>query len=249
MKIFELNNKKLVCLILISHASLLGILFFGNIFQIATTILISVLITLLASTVTYHRLLSHRSWNAPRWYEIFGTLLGIFSFTGSSISRTAVHRMHHAYVDTEKDPHSPKHVGRFFVYFPIKNNNKINPRLVSDLLRDPIHKFVHHWYLAIILLTFLSLYFLCGIWWAISLSIAPGALCWLSIAILNIAGHSVNGYPIDNGLVSWLTFGEGNHKYHHDHPNDPNIGQGSFDPGYAVIKLLKNEYFNSNTKI
>lgn len=239
MKIFELDNKKLIALIIISHICLLLVFLAGSILQIISTIVVSIAITLLASTVTYHRLLSHRSWNAPRWFEVFGSLLGIFSFTGSTISRTAVHRMHHAFVDTEKDPHSPKHVGRFFVYFPVKNNSNISPRLVADLLRDPLHKNIHKYYLLIIGVVFLLAILTFGLFWAITLTIAPGTLCWVSIALLNIYGHSLSGESIDNKLLSLVTFGEGNHKFHHKFPTEANIGQGSFDPGYAVIKLLE----------
>jgi stearoyl-CoA desaturase (delta-9 desaturase) len=239
MKIFELDNKKLILLTIISHACLLLVFFAGTFLQIISTISVSIAITLFASTVTYHRLLSHRSWKAPRWFEIFGSVLGVFSFTGSTISRTAVHRMHHAFVDTEKDPHSPKHVGRLFVYFPVKNNNNISPKLVSDLLRDPLHKNIHKYYLLIVTIVFLLAVEAFGLFWAVSLIIAPGALCWVSTALLNMYGHSLDGTATNSKLLSLATFGEGNHKFHHEFPTEANIGQGSFDPGYAVIKFLE----------
>ena len=52
-------------------------------------------------------------------------------------------------------------------------------------------------------------------------------------------GHSLEGNSINSTLLSWLTFGEGNHKFHHENPTNPNIGQGSFDPVYVIIKLLE----------
>lgn len=239
MKIFELTNKKLIALILLSHISMAGIVVYGTLIQILSAVFISAFITLFASTVTYHRLLSHRSWNSPKWFEYFGSLLGVFSFSGSTISRTAIHRTHHKYVDKPGDPHSPKLHGRFFVYFPIKDNENISPRMVSDLLRSPLHRFIHKYYLAVILITFLILYLFFNFTWAVTLSIAPGSLCWLSICLLNMYGHNLEGSSVNRKILSVFTFGEGNHKFHHDNPNEANIGQGSFDPGYAVIKLLQ----------
>jgi stearoyl-CoA desaturase (delta-9 desaturase) len=211
----------------------------GNLYQILTMIFLSVFITIFASTVTYHRLLSHRSWNAPKWFEIFGSLLGIFSFTGSTISRTAVHRQHHKFVDTDKDPHSPKHHGRFFVYFPIKNNENLSPKLVMDLISDPLHRFIHRFYLLIILSIFFLVSLFAGINWAFASVMSPGALCWISIAMLNMYGHSKITGPVDNPLINLITFGEGNHKFHHENPTNPNIGQGKFDVGFFIIKLLE----------
>ena len=239
MKTFELTNNKLVILILISHASLLYTLVWGSALQIFVCFLLFSFITLFASTVTYHRLLSHRSWNAPRWYEIFGSFLGILSFTGSTISRTAVHRQHHKFSDKEGDPHSPRIVGRFFVYFPVKNNNNINPKLVIDLLKDPVHRFIHKWYLLLIIALFLFVMLILGPAWSISAVLAPGALCWINISILNMCGHSLDGYAVDKTWLSYLTFGEGHHKFHHDHPNEAHISRGTFDPGYFVIKLFE----------
>lgn len=236
----SLTNYKFFVLVIISHLSLAYILIFGSWLQIITSFLIFVLITLFSSTILYHRYLSHRSWKPPRWYVIFATILGIFSFTGSPITRTLAHRYHHAYTETKKDPHSPRVHGIFLSYFPMLKNEKLNPIFIKDLLHDNFYNFIHKNYLNIIFLTCCIGFIFLSINWTISLLIAPGALCWLNISLCNILCHwGKNDDPIkQNKLLAWITFGEGYHKHHHDKPTDPNFGNGNFDPGYAVIKLI-----------
>lgn len=236
-----LTNNRFLALLIISHLCFVGLLLFGSIAQIATTFGIAMFITLFSSTIVYHRLLSHRSWNAPYWYEVFGTIIGIFSFTGTPITRTLAHRYHHAYTETKKDPHSPRAHGVFLAYLPMLKKEKLNPLIVRDLLNHKLHRFIHENYLNLIMLTIGTSLLLFGFVWTVVLFIAPGTLCWMNISLCNIGCHWGKGDdPIKQSrLLAWLTFGEGFHKHHHDQPNDPNFGNGSFDIGYFFIKLLE----------
>jgi len=236
-----LTNNRFFALLILSHIGLIYLLIVGTWVQISITILISMCIVLFSSTMVYHRLLSHRSWNAPYWYEIFGTLLGIFSFTGTPITRTLAHRYHHAYTETNKDPHSPRVHGVFLAYLPMLKYEKLNPLMVRDLLNHKFHRFIHENYLNIIITTLLASLLLFGFIWTVILFVAPGALCWMNISICNIGCHwGKDSDPIKQSkLLAWLTFGEGYHKHHHDKPNDPNFGNGNFDIGYFFIKLLE----------
>lgn len=236
-----LTNNRFLALLIFSHLCFVGLLFFGSMTQIITTVGIAIFITLFSSTIVYHRLLSHRSWNAPYWYEVFGTIIGIFSFTGTPITRTLAHRYHHAYTETEKDPHSPRAHGIFLAYLPMLKKEKLNPLIVRDLLNHKLHRFIHENYLNIILLTLGTSLLLFGFVWTIALFVAPGTLCWMNISLCNIGCHwGKDDDPIKQSrLLAWLTFGEGFHRHHHDQPNDPNFGNGSFDIGYFFIKLLE----------
>lgn len=236
-----LTNNRFLALLIFSHLCFVGLLFFGSMTQIVTTVGIAIFITLFSSTIVYHRLLSHRSWNAPYWYEVFGTIIGIFSFTGTPITRTLAHRYHHAYTETKKDPHSPRAHGIFLAYLPMLKKEKLNPLIVRDLLNHKLHRFIHENYLNIILLTLGTSLLLFGFVWTIVLFVAPGTLCWMNISLCNIGCHwGKDDDPIKQSrLLAWLTFGEGFHRHHHDQPNDPNFGNGSFDIGYFFIKLLE----------
>jgi stearoyl-CoA desaturase (delta-9 desaturase) len=77
----------------------------------------------------------------------FYTFLSLTSGLGSPISFSASHRQHHKFVDTEKDPHSPAHIGWKRVYFLNWAPQNINPRLISDFARSKFQKWVHkRWY-------------------------------------------------------------------------------------------------------
>jgi stearoyl-CoA desaturase (delta-9 desaturase) len=68
------------------------------------------LLTALAVTVGFHRLLTHRAFqtSAPMQYAF--AILGSMAVQGPVIAWAADHRKHHAHTDVDGDPHSP-HVG------------------------------------------------------------------------------------------------------------------------------------------
>src|ERR671914_3058773 len=67
-------------------------------------------LTGLGVTVGFHRLLTHRSFQAPKPLEYGFAALGSMAVQGPVMSWVADHRKHHAHADDEGDPHSP-HVG------------------------------------------------------------------------------------------------------------------------------------------
>jgi stearoyl-CoA desaturase (delta-9 desaturase) len=93
--------------IVLTWNSLIGwsdlVLFFG--FYIATAIGI---------TVGYHRLFTHRAFDAPKGVKYALAIMGSMSVQGSLIDWVADHRKHHAFTDEDGDPHSPHgHGGGF----------------------------------------------------------------------------------------------------------------------------------------
>ncbi|HEY9709283.1 MAG TPA: fatty acid desaturase, partial [Oculatellaceae cyanobacterium] len=55
----------------------------------------------------YHRLLTHRSFQVPKWLEYIITTIGALALQGGPIFWVAAHRMHHAHTeDADKDPYS-----------------------------------------------------------------------------------------------------------------------------------------------
>jgi stearoyl-CoA desaturase (delta-9 desaturase) len=61
-------------------------------------------------TVGFHRLLTHRSFATYPWVERGFAVLGSMALQGSVIDWVADHRKHHAFADSDGDPHSP-HTG------------------------------------------------------------------------------------------------------------------------------------------
>src|SRR5919204_3513869 len=68
-------------------------------------------VTALAVTVGFHRLLTHRSFATSKPLEYGFAALGSMAVQGPVIGWVADHRKHHAHTDREGDPHSP-HVGQ-----------------------------------------------------------------------------------------------------------------------------------------
>jgi stearoyl-CoA desaturase (delta-9 desaturase) len=66
--------------------------------------------TAVGITVGFHRLLTHRSFEAHRATRYAFAILGSMAVEGPVMSWVADHRKHHAHTDEEGDPHSP-HVG------------------------------------------------------------------------------------------------------------------------------------------
>ena len=64
----------------------------------------------LGVTVGYHRMLTHRAFQAHRATRYVFAALGSMAIQGPVIEWVADHRKHHAHTDREGDPHSP-HVG------------------------------------------------------------------------------------------------------------------------------------------
>src|SRR5271168_4603085 len=58
--------------------------------------------------ICYHRLLTHRSFATPKWFEYFLTICGVTAMEGGPLLWVAIHRKHHQYADKEGDPHSPR---------------------------------------------------------------------------------------------------------------------------------------------
>jgi stearoyl-CoA desaturase (Delta-9 desaturase) len=58
-------------------------------------------------TVGFHRLFTHRSFDAKPWLRATLAVLGSMSVQGALIHWVADHRKHHTFTDEEGDPHSP----------------------------------------------------------------------------------------------------------------------------------------------
>ena len=65
------------------------------------------LMTTLGTTIGYHRLLTHASFETKPWAQAMWASFGSLAVGGDPLTWVADHRRHHAYSDTQHDPHSP----------------------------------------------------------------------------------------------------------------------------------------------
>lgn len=104
----------------------------------------------------YHRLWSHRSYQASFILRLYLAAFGAGSVQGSARWWSREHRVHHRYTDTEKDPYSVRkglmysHMGWIITKQNPKNRGRTN---ISDLDQDPIIVWQHRHYCRIPFMT------------------------------------------------------------------------------------------------
>ena len=94
-------------------------------------------------TFGYHRYFSHKSYEAPRWLQIVFLYFGLLCGGRSALTWSAVHRMHHAYTDTERDPHSPLFMKWYDILLSLWRIKKIPRKFCRDLLNDKLVMHFH----------------------------------------------------------------------------------------------------------
>lgn len=195
-----------------------------------------------AISAGYHRYFTHRSFNAPLWYEYFVLVLGPLSGAGHVLGWAGVHRMHHAYSDTEHDPHSPKFKGFWKVFTSSFKVPTIPRRFIKDLLRNKRVMFFYKYHTYIRLAVLLLGYILFPLEYFIVFFITPFFYGYLGFGLINALCHK-NGKVRNNWVANIFTGGEGWHENHHRNGRDWRIGKTwyQWDPGAWFIKLVKTE--------
>lgn len=206
------------------------------------------LITCLGITVTFHRLLTHKSYKLWKPIEYLYSFFGNMGCTGSSVGWVFVHRAHHVYADKPGDPHSPVTLGPLGAIIG-DYSGKFNKWMVRDIINDPVHRFMHEYYIAMVLAVLLMGY-LVSVEFLIYFMLIPIFFNTIASRFSNWIDHDPifgrregNNHPDQSHNVWWwayLTFGEGWHNNHHRHPGDYKIGKKwyQFDPGKYVINLM-----------
>lgn len=210
-------------------------------------------------TMGYHRLLTHRSFQTPRFVEYILTFFGVIANQGAPIQWVAAHRVHHRHSDQEGDPHSPRD-GGFWAHalWWMCENKYLDDmteysKYVTDLLKDPVHRFLNRFYI-FIPIAFGGLLYVLGQWWD---GVGMSWLLWgffVRTALVYNATHFVNsaahkwGYQSyktrDQSKNLWwvaiLSLGEGWHNNHHAFPRSAKHGLRwwEFDPTYLLIKCM-----------
>lgn len=200
----------------------------------------------IGASAIFHRLLSHRSYQAPTWWERLGTVIGTLGGVGSSITWVAIHRAHHRWVDTERDPHSPGHKGWLRVQWLIMFNQP-SLKLVPDLLRSKFHTNMHTHYWSVHVIYALCLLAIdpMSVLYA---HLVPAAMLFHAGGLINTMGHSWGwqDHPgrdssVNNPVLGILVWGEGWHNNHHADPANWKFGHKwwQIDVAGYWIRLVK----------
>ena len=201
---------------ILAYLSIIPMVLYAEPWQWLTALVMYFVLNGLGMIMTYHRLLTHRSFQCPKWFEYMMSFITTFSFTGSAITWIAIHRKHHKYADTEKDPHSPDHMGfwrvQFFTAFA-----EVEGRYATDLMRNNFYKWQHKHYTKIILIG-LILCTLINPMLTIYAMLFPAALT-LFFGTLVLSWAHKDYKPRTVLWLALLTFGDAFHDIHHDYPN------------------------------
>ena len=208
----------------------------------------------LSITAGYHRLWSHRSYQAAWPLKLFFVIFGTFALQNSVLVWCARHRLHHRHVDdVDRDPHSIRtsfwhaHIGWMLRHWP---SSKVDFSQVSDLERDPLLKWQHRNYWLLTWLLNLGVPALVGVLVGevIGLVLLAGAVRLVfsqhCTFFINSLAHSwgkrhysEDNTSRDNGWLALVTWGEGYHNFHHAFQADYRNGARwwHFDPGKWLI--------------
>jgi fatty-acid desaturase len=224
---------------IIAHLALLWMLFYGNIYQWLIVIFVFFLNGCLGMTMTYHRLLSHKSWNCPKWLEKIFVIFAGSGLTGSAISWVSIHRKHHRFTDKIEDPHSPKYKSWFYCHFLSMFSN-VEPKYAVDLLRQKFYAHQHRYYFEyailwgiLMVLIFQDPYALIYAW------LAPGAILWNAGSSIVSISHR-KGTVFNDIVLAILVWGEGYHNRHHESPGSSRFGK--YDLGGILIEFIEKWY-------
>lgn len=164
-------------------------------------------------TLGYHRHFSHKQFKAPKWLQCVFLYFGLLCGGRSALTWAAVHRMHHAYADTSRDPHSPQYKKWYEILFSLWKVKSIPKRFCKDLLDNDLVMHFHHEGWKYLFLT----YFFAAIfdWYYLMMLVLVFVFSYIGFGLLNYLGHGQNG-PINNFLINLFAPFEGNHRDHHD---------------------------------
>jgi stearoyl-CoA desaturase (Delta-9 desaturase) len=199
--------------------------------------LLFILFSLVSFSVTagYHRCFAHKSYSAHPALQAFYLFFGAMALQNSVLKWAADHRDHHRYVDRDWDPYSIRrgglsaHIFWLFYKEPAERSYDNAP----DLTGNRLVLFQYRWSHVIGIVaglgipTAIGALFgspLAGLLWGGFLRIA---LIHHTTFLVNSVAHLYGTRPYteensarDNGLLAFVTNGEGYHNFHHKFPSD-----------------------------
>jgi stearoyl-CoA desaturase (delta-9 desaturase) len=230
-------------------------------------------VSMLGITVGYHRLLTHRSFQAAGWVRGGLALMGCLAAEGPPAFWVATHRRHHQHAESDDDPHSPHapsagwrglwhaHAGWMLTVLPA------DPlRYASDVLRDRPVAWAGRHYLLVVSLG-LVLPAAVGGWMGGASGAFDGFIfggllrmflvqhvTWSINSVCHRWGsqpYQVKDASRNHALLGVLALGEGWHNNHHAAAISARHGLHwwQIDLSWAFIRLLQALRLVSNVRV
>lgn len=237
-KIFSFDFKLKLYWIWLHLITLYCLLISFDIVGIVLSYIIYLLVKGLGSEIGAHRYFTHKSFNTTKFKQNLLIGLQTFAGEGSILSFVGIHRLHHAFADTDKDPHSPIYKPWYKVIFLLDPPN-IPVNIVRDCIKNPIIKLQHQYYFHLQAITIIFLFL--SPWIYLYCIAIPMLLSIYTNGFINYYLHrhgtKVKGTNARNHkYCNILLYGAGYHGNHHVNPNDYRYNNNAWlDPIGEII--------------
>jgi stearoyl-CoA desaturase (delta-9 desaturase) len=235
---------KLKALWIISHVVTFYVIYeHFSLFWLITGYIWYVIIKGIGSEIGAHRYFTHKSFDTTDKKAALLTWLQTLCGEGSVLTFVGIHRLHHSFSDTDKDPHSPLFNPWYKVLFFIKKIY-IPIALVKDCLRNKHVKLQHQYYfkihgLLLMLGIFFPVYYGYLVAMPILLSIYTNGIINI---FLHLYGEKITGSNARNNRgLNIILYGAGYHANHHNDPKNYRYHESTWiDPvGGLIHKVFK----------
>jgi fatty-acid desaturase len=196
--------------------------------------------------VSLHRYFSHKSFTTSPLKERILLYSSIVTCLGSPAMWCSIHRAHHSFSDTVRDPHNPRLIGKFKTWFTLWPHKNIQKRFIVPFLQTNEMKIIHKYYFLINYVILLIL-LLINVNLGIFIFCLPAVFCFHGASAIGVIPHyygyityKVNDSSRNNIFASIMSLGEGWHNNHHANPGRWYQGEKwwEFDPPAFMIKYV-----------
>ncbi len=219
-------------------------------------------LSLFGQTFFLHRYAAHKMFTMNKFWEKFFYIFSWVTQGSSYLNARAyaiLHRMHHAYSDTEKDPHTPhffKEVFTMMLHTRKIYNGVLNKKTLIEDKFDrnfpeykKVDRIADSWGMRLFFVAgYIVFYtFFATAWWQYLLLPIHFLMGPIHGAIVNWAGHKYGYRNFNDGdkskntlVLDFLMLGELFQNNHHHAGSKPNFASKwyEFDPTYPIILLL-----------
>lgn len=210
----------------------------GSILKFITLIIIIKVFGSIGS-IGYHRWVSHNAFSPSSVGRALMYVGMLLSALGKPLQYAHLHRSHHAYTDTEKDPHSPANL----TFFELLIGKMVIVQAEVPIMRRDkgiTHFNKYYWHYYVLMNLCLAIIDI-----QLALIICPASFLISKVLVtyVNYFAHKKLGGPIGlRNLGRWLSplvSGEELHKNHHENPTSYDFGgNGRWDLGARMIELF-----------
>ncbi|WAL59257.1 acyl-CoA desaturase [Thermocoleostomius sinensis] len=202
-------------------------------------------------TLGWHRLLTHRSFQTPKWLEYLLVFCGTLAMQGGPIWWVGLHRHHHLYSDQDVDHHDStkgfwwSHL--FWMFHKVPVEHEI-PRFTQDIKDDRLYQFLDKYFFHVQLVFAGLLYLIGGLPFLIWGVFVRLVLVYHSTWLVNSATHKFGYRTYDSNdrstncwWVALLSYGEGWHNNHHTFQYSARHGLKwwEIDATWMMIRILQ----------